>query len=54
MAIGYKHKDVAELLILKGADVNAASKYGITPLTSATILKQKDVMELLISKGAHE
>jgi len=48
------HKDVVELLILKGADVNTITKYGITPLRMAAIAKQKDVMELLIRHGGHE
>ena len=54
MAIVKRHKDVAELLILKGADVNAVTKYGLTPLDMAHFAQQKDVRELLIRKGAQE
>jgi len=43
---------VVKLLISKGADVNAVTKNGLTPLSLATILKQKDVMQLLTSQGA--
>ena len=46
------HKDMAELLLAKGADVNAKNKYGWTPLHRAAIWGQKEVAELLISKGA--
>ena len=42
------HKKIAELLIAKGADVNAKGYDGSTPLHSAT----KEVVELLIANGA--
>ena len=38
----------------KGADVNAVSRSGITPLTLANVAKQKDITELLIKQGGHE
>jgi ankyrin repeat protein len=43
--------DVAELLISKGADVNAEDKYGNTPLFVAAKSNSRDVVELLIAKG---
>jgi outer membrane protein assembly factor BamB len=43
------HKDIVELLIQKGADVNAGPQ---TPLLFACQRGKKDVIELLISKGA--
>jgi hypothetical protein len=46
------YKDVAELLIAKGADVNAKNKNGSTPLHMAVEKGYKDVAELLIAKGA--
>ena len=49
---GEQNKDVAELLIAKGADVNARTVDGYTPLHQATILGLMDVAELLIAKGA--
>ena len=47
------YKDVAELLIAKGADVNARGKYERTPLHEAVANGRRDVVELLIAKGAH-
>ena len=44
------HKDVVELLIAKGADVNAKGEYGNTPLHRAT--SRKEIAELLIANGA--
>lgn len=46
------HKDVAELLISKGANVNAKCKDGSTPLHFAAMFGHKDIAALLISKGA--
>ncbi|MBT6450968.1 MAG: ankyrin repeat domain-containing protein, partial [Verrucomicrobiales bacterium] len=52
-AAGQGHKVVAELLIDKGADVNAAGGlFGSTPLHKAAEEGRKEVVELLISKGA--
>ncbi len=52
MFIVFGHKEVVELLIDKGADVNAKGKYGGTPLHSAAFFGQTEIVELLIAKGA--
>ena len=47
------HKDIADLLIAKGADVNAKeAKNRITPLHWAVWRGRKEIVELLIAKGA--
>ena len=46
------NKDVAELLIAKGANVNAKDNHGDGPLNFVAISGQKDMVELLIEKGA--
>ena len=46
------HKEVAELLLANGADVNARNKYGDTPLHFAASAGSKDVVELLLAHGA--
>ena len=48
-----KNKEVAELLITEGADVNAKNKAGITPLHGAVQTGNKEIAELLIDKGAN-
>jgi ankyrin repeat protein len=45
------HKEVVELLIAKGADVNMTGN-GVTALNAAARLGHKEVVELLIAKGA--
>ena len=54
MASSEGHKDIVELLISKGADVNVKTKDGKTPLLVALKKDQKEIVELLISKGAKE
>jgi ankyrin repeat protein len=45
-------KQVAELLITKGADVNARSIVGITPLHAAAGRGHRDIVELLLNSKA--
>jgi ankyrin repeat protein len=45
-------REIAELLIAKGADVNAKGDDGSTPLHSAAWYDRKEVAELLIANGA--
>ena len=46
------HKEVAELLITKGADVNVKNQRGRTPLYDAAIWDRKDIAKLLFDAGA--
>ena len=47
------HKEVAELLIVKGADVNAKEEFdGWTPLHFVAGKGHKEIARLLIAKGA--
>ena len=49
------HKEVAELLIAKGADVDARQYgNGLTSLHYAALNGRKVIVELLIAKGANE
>lgn len=45
-------RDVVELLISKGADVNAKAENGHTPIEIAVLSNDRDMVELLIAKGA--
>ena len=47
------HKEIANLLINKGADVNAVTDNGVTPLHTSAGLGHKEIAELLIAKGAN-
>jgi ankyrin repeat protein len=51
-AIGNNHKEIVELLISKGADVNAKGDDGSIPLGTATLTGRKEIAELLIAEGA--
>ena len=48
------HREVAELLIAKGADINAktTNEDVTTPLHSAAFAGHKEMVELLIARGA--
>ncbi|MDQ7827349.1 MAG: ankyrin repeat domain-containing protein [Candidatus Eremiobacteraeota bacterium] len=50
IAAGQGKKDIVELLISKGADVNAKDGTGMTALFRAMV--SKDILELLLSSGA--
>jgi len=45
-------KEIVELLIAKGANVNAKDNWNWTPLHSA-VYGHKDIVELLITEGAN-
>ncbi|MGA2632301.1 MAG: ankyrin repeat domain-containing protein, partial [Terriglobia bacterium] len=47
-------KDVVELLLANGADVNAKDNQGETPLHWAVVNGNKDFAELLRQHGGHE
>ncbi|HUU18205.1 MAG TPA: ankyrin repeat domain-containing protein [Sedimentisphaerales bacterium] len=50
-AVRYGHKEVAELLIAKGADVNAKDTQGRTPIDLAINQGRKEIAKLLASKS---
>ena len=45
-------KDVGELLLGKGADVNATNMAGVTPLHMAAMMGHTDLADLLLRRGA--
>lgn len=47
------HKKIVELLVNKGADVNARAASGATPLFFAILRDQKDDAQFLLDKGAN-
>lgn len=52
MAAANNHKDIVELLITVGAQVNAKDKLGSTPLHWAAYNGHKDIVDLLIANKA--
>ena len=51
-ALQLDHKEIVELLIANGADVNAKAEDGVAPLHVAAGGGHKEVAELLIANGA--
>ena len=45
------HKEIVELLIAKGADVNAKRNDGKTPLDDAVVMGRKEISDLLRKHG---
>ena len=52
-AVRYGHKEVAELLIAKGADINAKDTRGRTPIDLAINKGRKEIAKLLASKSGN-
>ena len=53
LAVDSDHKEIVELLIANGADVNTNNDYlGMTVLQSAVLRSNKEIVELLINRGA--
>ena len=52
VAAFYGRKEIVELLLSKGADVNAKDSKGETALMVAAFYGRKETVELLLSKGA--
>jgi ankyrin repeat protein len=48
------YKNVAELMLVHGVEVNAKNHFGHTPLHRAVMFGRKDVVELLYLHGGHE
>jgi ankyrin repeat protein len=48
------YKDIAELLLLNGANVDAKTNSGITPLHWAEQQGHREVAELLRAHGGHD
>ncbi|MFH1921664.1 MAG: ankyrin repeat domain-containing protein, partial [Planctomycetota bacterium] len=46
------HKEIVELLVQAGADVNAANQWGVTPIYFAAAWGHKEVAMFLIDRGA--
>ncbi|MGH9760496.1 MAG: ankyrin repeat domain-containing protein, partial [Blastocatellia bacterium] len=53
--LNFGHLDVAELLVERGADINAVSKnkFTATPLQGAAVTNRIDIARLLISHGTN-
>jgi len=52
LAVHSGHKEIVELLIAEGADVNLKDQFDSTPLHEAVTGGHKDIAELLIANGA--
>jgi len=51
-ATAYGHKDTVTLLLERGADIEAKSRDGMTPLMKAAETGYKGLVELFLAKGA--
>jgi cytohesin len=51
VAAGLGGKDIVDLLIAKGANINAKDDEGLTPLDWATVKSHANIVELLKSRG---
>ena len=51
-AVSQGHKDVAEFLLTKGADLNSRDGENGTPLHTAAVVGDREITELLLAKGA--
>jgi len=47
-----QYTEIVELLLSKGADVNAKNDFGVTPLMGASESGQLEIVKLLLDKGA--
>lgn len=52
LAAYFGYRDVAEVLLTHGADVNAINSYGRTPLHRAAFNGHEDIAKLLLVHGA--
>ena len=52
IAVRNKNKDIAETLLVKGANVNIQDTKGNTALIIAGRNKDKDIARMLLAKGA--
>ena len=48
------HKEMVELLISKGADINLENNHGQTPLALAKQVRKSEIAKLLVERGAIE
>ncbi len=51
-AAKYGHKDIVELLLEKGADINAKDRSGWTPLMEVAMSGPFEMLEFLLERGA--
>ena len=51
VAAAFGHKEIVELLIANGADLEAKDQWGVTPLTNATNNGHTEIVDLLRKHG---